>query len=409
MPPFPLPIEQLMGQWPSYLVYLAIGFAFGSVLEMAGFAISTKLAAQFYFKDMTVLKVMFTGIITAMALIFLATATGLLDYNLIYVNPTYIWPGIIGGLIMGFGFIIGGFCPGTSLVSAATLKIDGMIFAAGAFFGIFVFGETVSSFEGFWNSSYLGRFTLMDMFGASTGVIVVGVMIMALLAFVAAEIAEYYIGKKHGRRPRWHIGAAAAGLAVAFAVLIIGQPTNEDRWNAIASEKQPMLDSRAAYVHPGEVLQYMNDRKIETMLIDVRSEADYNQFHVRDARRVPIDQLDTIVEEFHALPDNAVVFLMSNDETQATDAWKYLVAEGVINTYILDGGVNNWLNVFSEDDFKTEAVKAAHADDTLAYTFPIAYGENFPAASPLEDRFELEYEPHVQLNIKRGPASGGCG
>ncbi len=409
MPPFPLPLEQLVGQWPSYVVYLAIGIAFGAVLEMAGFAISTKLAAQFYFKDMTVLKVMFTGIITAMALIFAATGLGLLDYNLIYVNPTYVWPGIIGGLIMGFGFIIGGFCPGTSLVSAATLKIDGMIFAAGAFFGIFVFGETVSSFETFWNSSYLGRFTLMDMFGTSTGVIVVGVMIMALLAFVAAEFAEYYIGKKKERRPRWYIGVAAAGLVLAFGVLIIGQPTNEDRWNAIASEKAPLLTDRTVYAHPGEVLQYMNDRKIDTLLIDVRSEADYNQFHIRDARRVPMEDLGAIVEEFHALPDNAVVFLMSNDETQATEAWKFLVAEGVINAYILEGGVNNWLTTFGEEDFKTQAVKATHPDDALAYTFPIAYGESFPAASPHADRFALEYEPHVVLNIKRGPASGGCG
>jgi rhodanese-related sulfurtransferase len=153
----------------------------------------------------------------------------------------------------------------------------------------------------------------------------------------------------------------------------------------------------------------MNDRKIQTLLIDVRSEADYNLFHIRDARHVPMEALDTIVEEFHALPDNAVVFLMSNDETQATEAWKYLVAEGVINAYILEGGVNNWLTTFSEEDFKTQAVKATHADDALAYTFPIAYGEQFPAAAPHADRFALEYEPRVELNIKRGPASGGCG
>ena len=409
MPPFPLPVEQIMGQWPSYALYLLIGIAFGAVLEMAGFAISTKLAAQFYFKDMTVIKVMFTGIVTAMALIFLASGLGLLDYNLIYVNPTYLWPGIVGGLIMGFGFIIGGFCPGTSLVSAATLKIDGMIFAAGAFFGIFLFGETVSSFETFWNSSYMGRVTLMDMFNTSTGVIVVGVMIMAIVVFIGSEAAEYYIGKKHDRRPRWYIGVAAAALVLAFGVLIIGQPTNEDRWNAIASEKAPLLETRTAYAHPGEVLSYMNDRKIITMLIDVRDEADYNLFHIRDARNVQKDDLDSVVEEFHALPDNAVVFVMSNDEAQATEAWRYLVAEGVINAYVLEGGVNNWLTTFGESEFTTQAAKATQADDQLAYIFPIAYGAGFPAASPHADRFALEYEPHVVLNIKRGPASGGCG
>ncbi|MBE2196622.1 MAG: sulfurtransferase, partial [Anaerolinea sp.] len=98
---FPLPLEQIFGTWGQYIVYLIIGIAFGAVLEMAGFGKSTRLAAQFYFKDLTVLKVMFTGIVVAMLFIFLATGLGLLDYNLIWVNPTYMVPGIVGGLIMG--------------------------------------------------------------------------------------------------------------------------------------------------------------------------------------------------------------------------------------------------------------------------------------------------------------------
>ena len=113
----PFPLEALFGKFGMYAIYLAIGFGFGFMLEISGFANSKKLAAQFYFKDMTVLKVMFTGIIVAMLLIFSAVALGLLDYNRVWVNLTYLWPGIVGGLIMGFGFIIGGFCPGTSLVA----------------------------------------------------------------------------------------------------------------------------------------------------------------------------------------------------------------------------------------------------------------------------------------------------
>ena len=97
---FPLPLTDLLGHYGSYIVYLAIGFAFGYILEISGFGNSKKLAAQFYFKDMTVIKVMFGGIIVAMALIFGASALGILDYNLLWVNPTYLWPGIIGGLIM---------------------------------------------------------------------------------------------------------------------------------------------------------------------------------------------------------------------------------------------------------------------------------------------------------------------
>ena len=131
---FPLPLTQILGHWGAYVVFLLIGFSFGFVLESAGFGNSKKLAAQFYFKDMTVLKVMFGAIIVAMVLIFGASAVGLLDYNLIWVNPTYLWPGIVGGLIMGAGFIIGGFCPGTSLVGAATLKLDAIFFALGVLY-----------------------------------------------------------------------------------------------------------------------------------------------------------------------------------------------------------------------------------------------------------------------------------
>ncbi len=117
---FPLPLAELLGQSGSYVVYLLIGVAFGATLESAGFGNSQKLAAQFYFRDKTVFKVMFTAIIVAMTLVFLSSAAGLLDYNLVWVPPTYLWPGIVGGLIMGVGFIVGGFCPGTSLVAMAT-------------------------------------------------------------------------------------------------------------------------------------------------------------------------------------------------------------------------------------------------------------------------------------------------
>lgn len=107
--PGPFPIEAVYGKIGYYLVGLLIGFGFGYILEFAGFANSTKLAAQFYLKDMTVFKVMFTAILVSMVLTFAAIGLGLLDYNRVYVNPTYLWPGIVGGLIMGVGFVIGGF------------------------------------------------------------------------------------------------------------------------------------------------------------------------------------------------------------------------------------------------------------------------------------------------------------
>jgi len=409
MAPFPLPLTQLLGHYGSYVVYLIIGFAFGYVLEIAGFGNSKKLAAQFYFKDMTVLKVMFTGIIVAMVFIFGASAVGLLDYNLVWVNPTYLWPGIIGGLIMGVGFIVGGFCPGTSLVAAASGKIDGIFFVLGVFFGIFLFGETVDNFSIFWSSSYLGRYTLQDWLGLSTGVVVLLVVLMALFMFWGAEKLEAIFGDKdQSAPPKWRYGAAGGLVAIAAVVLFIGQPTTTDRWNGIAEEKNVALAERQVQIHPGELLEMTHDTTIKVMMIDVREEVDYNLFHILDSRRVPLDEIPNIIQELHFQPANTVFVVMSNGETAATEAWKTLVAEAVPNVYILEGGINNWIATFGDDDL-TSTFLTGHPEDELCYIFDNALGSRYGASEPDPHAYELEYEKKVKLEIKRAPTSGGCG
>jgi rhodanese-related sulfurtransferase len=410
MAEFPLPLAEMLGHWGSYVVYLIIGLAFGFFLESAGFGNSKKLAAQFYFKDLAVFKVMFTAIIVAMSLIFLATAMGVLDYNLIWVPPTYLWPGILGGFIMGVGFIIGGFCPGTSLVAVATAKVDGFYFVGGVLFGIFMFGETVSNFDVFFNSSYYSRFTLPELFEVSYGTVVLAVVLGALFCFWGAEKIEAARNRPETHvTPKWAFPAAASIAALAVVVLLVGQPDNEDRWQQIAAEKQPLLDDRLVQITPAELLNLTNDSKLKPILLDVRDEADYNQFHIHGARHLPMDQL--LVESKDMLFElaNTVFVLQGNDETRATEAWKVLKAESVPNVYLLEGGINNWLNTFASERFRSENALDQPADDQLGFRFHAALGDRFPAAEPQQSKFELGFEPKVILELKRAPTSGGCG
>jgi rhodanese-related sulfurtransferase len=409
MPPFPLQLTELLGKYGAYMIFLLIGFGFGFVLESSGFGNSKKLAAQFYFKDMTVLKVMFGAIVTAMVLIFGASALGLLDYNLVWVNPTYLWPGIIGGLIMGVGFIIGGFCPGTSLVAAATWKLDGIFFVLGVIFGIFIFGETVRSIDLFWNSSYMGRFTIMDWLGLSTGWVVLIIVLMALFMFWGSEQLEKRFGGKDPRKaPKFrYVGAGALALG-ALLLIPLGQPTNVDKWEQVSAEREVQLVKREVQISPAELLNTIHDHKINLIMLDVRDESNYNLFHLADARQVPLGELDGVTPELHLEPENTVVVVMSNDETAATQAWKYLVAESIPNVYILDGGINNWLSVFAEEDQRIKAVDSS-PDDSLRYAFGAALGAAFPSADPHVSEYDLEFIPKIKLELKRGPTSGGCG
>ena len=374
-----------------FLVFLFIGMGFGAILEMSGFGDSRKLAAQFYFKDMTVLKVMFTGIAVACVLIFLSTSLGLLNYDRLWVNPTYLYPEIVGGLIMGVGFIIGGFCPGTSVVAASTLKLDGILFVTGGLFGVWAFGESVGSFEGFFYSSNYGRLTLYDWLEISPGVVVLLVVLMALVMFYLAEIAEAYFGepqRKISWRPQSPLKMwAAAGLVAACGLmLVLGQPTPLAKWNILQNNWSKALADRAAYVHPGEVLELKKNASIYVRILDVRSEADYNLFHIAGAQRLDPAEIAnaSAMSRLSSFPDNTVLLLVSNGEEAATRAWKALKASGAVNLYIIEGGINKWLEVFPpEPCLLAEPLgQPSGAADQLHFDFRYAVGTQSRAAHP---------------------------
>lgn len=373
------------------LVFGAIGFGFGAVLELGGFGDTRKLAAQFYLRDMTVLKVMFTGIIVAATLVAGATSVGLLDMSRVWVNPTYLWPGIVGGLIMGVGFVLGGFCPGTSLVAASTLKVDGLLFLAGALGGVWLFGETVGSFEPFFLSSAMGRFTLPEWLGLPLGVTLVLVVLMALAMFWAGELAELHFGQKRPwsdvLRPtsRGKVAAAAVLVMTALAVAVHGQPSPLTKFELLGEAAKRPLQERAVFVHPAEVAALRGDFNLHVAVIDLRDEHDFNLFHLGGARRLSPDAL-TRPEVFKRLleqPASTVTFLMANGEAPAVSAWKTLRAQGVQNLYVLEGGINRWLELYPVAQcVATRGAPPSGEGDPPAFQFAFASGSRLPSAWP---------------------------
>jgi len=162
-----------------------IGIGFGFLLEAAGFSTSRKLVGLFYGYDFTVLKVFFTAAVTAATGLLVLNQMGIVDYGAIYVPTTFLWPTVVGGLIMGLGFIIGGFCPGTSVCAAAIGKLDALAFVGGIFLGILFYTLT---FESVWmefrKTSNLGVLLMSDVMGVSYGVSVLIFSIVAISTFV---------------------------------------------------------------------------------------------------------------------------------------------------------------------------------------------------------------------------------
>jgi uncharacterized protein len=191
----------LFGDNVSLIVAFVIGIAFGFALERAGFGNVRKLTAQFYFTDLAVFKVMFTAIVTAMTGLFYLAWLGVVDLSQVYLTPTFIVPQAVGGLLLGVGFVVGGYCPGTSCVAVSTGKIDAIVFLAGIFAGIVVFGEMFPMLESFYNATPMGTITLPQLLNVPYGVVVLLVILMAVGGFAGATWVEKAMAAKKGGQP----------------------------------------------------------------------------------------------------------------------------------------------------------------------------------------------------------------
>jgi len=179
-----------LSTWNFVLLALVLGFCFGFFLERAGFSSAIKLTNQFYFKDFSVLKVMFTAIVVAMLGIVYFSMLGWLDMGHLYISPTFLWPQIAGGLLLGAGFIVGGYCPGTSITAAAIGKLDALFFISGVLLGIFGYGEIYPRIQRFAMSGARGDLTIPQWLDINAGIIALSVTVIALGAFWAAEKCE---------------------------------------------------------------------------------------------------------------------------------------------------------------------------------------------------------------------------
>ncbi|WP_372933461.1 YeeE/YedE thiosulfate transporter family protein [Mariniphaga sediminis] len=186
----PLIVNGIISENTNLFLAFIIGIGFGFVLESNGFSSSRRLAGMFYGYDTTVLKVFFTAaLVGAVGLLFMSLFHWI-DLSYIYINPTYLWSTLGGGVIMGAGFILGGYCPGTSFCAASIGKMDALAFIGGMFIGIFIFAEGYPLWENFYYAKFLGAPLLSDMLGASRGLLTLLVILVALGMFWVGEWAE---------------------------------------------------------------------------------------------------------------------------------------------------------------------------------------------------------------------------
>ena len=178
-----------------FVIALLLGIAFGFILEASGFSSSRNIVGVFYGYFFVVLRVFFTAVVVAMVGLLYFSYMGWIDIDQVFILPTYLTPMIIGSVIMGFGFIIGGFCPGTSYTAIAIGKIDALVFTGGLFIGIFLFSEFYPLYADFYNSNFIGNITIGEFFGISNQLFAFIFVIVAIVAFYVTWRIELHVRK----------------------------------------------------------------------------------------------------------------------------------------------------------------------------------------------------------------------
>lgn len=270
-----------------------IGICFGFILEQAGFSSTKKLVGLFYGYDFTVLRVFFTAGVTAMVGVLLLEHYGLLDTNIIYINPTFLWSALIGGVIMGAGFIVGGFCPGTSICALAIGKLDALAFIFGSLLGIFVFTEGYPLWENLFLAENWGNLLISEYLGISKPLFGFLLTTIAIAAFYFTWLIENKVNKRETVHKKKMVYNYTLMSIVPFVIIAIvaflPSKTEIIQYKIAETKRQKKCVFRE--IESDKLAYEMVHNHYTINLIDVRPAEKFKEYHLPLAINIPLDSM----------------------------------------------------------------------------------------------------------------------
>jgi rhodanese-related sulfurtransferase len=332
------------------IIALIAGIGFGFVLEQAGFSSTKKLVGLFYGYDFTVLKVFFTAGVTAMIGVLLFGHMGILDLSMIYINPTFLWSAIIGGAVMGVGFIIGGFCPGTSICAAAIGKLDGMAFVIGGALGVLAFAEGYPLWEKVYLAEAWGPVTMNNMLGISPVLFAFMLTGVAVAAFYFTSLIENKVnGLPSGlTSQKRKIYASAVAMAFILIIYVAMVPNVDKRLDARIENLLKSTDFAKAEVPADKLAQEIINNYYKINIIDTRSPEAFKAYHLPLALNIPAENIrdrkwDNIWKQKHKAN-----YFYGDDHVATQKAYLYACQSGKAENYILKESSSSFKMMFDQ-------------------------------------------------------------
>lgn len=347
-------VPDIIGTELNFVVALLIGIAFGFILEQAGFSTSKKLVGLFYGYDFTVLRVFFTAGVTAMIGLVFFEHYGLIDMDIVYINPTFLYSALVGGGIMGLGFVIGGFCPGTSFCAAAIGKKDAMVFIIGSFIGVLVFTEAYPIFADLYVAENWGFVRIFDTLGMSQSLFTFLLTSVALFAFWATKYVENRVnGIKNQNINFKSIYVMVTGIAFILGLSAFLMPPKKTEMLNRLNDEKFVSEYNIDTIDSDELALRFMKKDNSLQLFDLRVKSEFDSLSLPYS--VNIELSDIFDKDFHktlSIKNKMNVFIAETGD----DACKAAILAnelGYKNVRVLKGGMTDFRkNILTEDNEK---------------------------------------------------------
>ena len=347
-----------------------VGIAFGAALERAGLGSARTIADQLTGRDFTVIKVMFSAIVTAMLGVFWASRLGWLDLSRVAVPTTDLFPQFIGAVAFGAGFALASLCPGTACVSAATGTRDGLMTIGGLFAGTLAASLLWPHLGAVAELAPRDARLPGDLHLPSGAI----VALIAGLGILVMRYADRIAGNTAPARPAGLSSLlAVTGLALGGLAAFTGGGVDAGRLATIASE----ISREADHVDPLDLAQWIHDERPGLRVIDVREDLAPEDYQIPGAESQPLAGIAGL-----QVKRGETIVLYSDGGAHAAQAWVLLRARGLTDVYVLKDGLAAW-----EDEVLSPLVPPpSDSAATARFQRTRALADYFGGHPRLEDR-----------------------
>ncbi len=322
---------------PALILSFGVGLAFGAALELAGFGSSRRLSGVFYFRDLTVVKVMMTAMVTAMLGILFLEQCGLLNPESLHRAPTFYGGAMIGGLLFGVGFVAGGWCPGTAAVGAASGKLDALLFLLAGMSGVWIYDFFYPFFRSLSIWGNAGVVDLPSSFGVEPWLVAGIITCFALAGLWVCELWEPENRKFTLSRFR------SSGMLRIVTVLFLGMVFLLPYASIKKTDSIRLLRETVSgedHISPDQLADILRNAPDSILLVDLRTDGEYRQGHLPGAVH---SDLPDLPEFLKSTVRGRPIVLYSTGMVHPAQARNELIRQGFSDVRFLTDGLDGFL------------------------------------------------------------------